>query len=437
MSITVGTTVKHRDQEWKLDRLIHEGGFGQVFHAVQTKPCSAEGAVKIPSAEIQRHPVWSKKFEREARILGNLRHPNVVRILDFWKFADGQMAFLQEYVRDAKTIDRYFADPKVDRVGVMLQVLYALRAIHGTEEGGVIHRDLAPQNVLVDPSLGQVKIIDFGLAREDPRITKTLTVKGSWFGTPGCMAPEQLSNSAEVDRRADLYSLGKTFAAALQTRRPDHVEMDRLPRPWGDICRALAEYDRDDRPASADEAIELVVNATVDHVAPQDLLIHAEEAARSGVTPEGWANFCGTYFKRQTRTGELSLRDIDAASRLDEKVFKDPTVNADALFDFVVDGSIGEHFDSGKSDFDGVDPYGAYLTRTYEGLSRPNKLRCFGRLVRAAVEYHRYELMGEVRAVYRDERNTALRDKLLAVLEAEDTDKVIQGRGIIPRREAA
>jgi serine/threonine protein kinase len=440
MKIMVGTKVRTDDgEEWKIDRRIYEGLFGEVFHATRIKPGPAEAVVKVPAEHIQDDPVWSKKFAREGRILANLSHPNVVRIISVWSLSAGQTALLQEYVRNAQTISDHFKDPNIDRVGIMLQALYGLRAIHGTDDRGVVHRDIAPQNVLVDPATGGVKIIDFGLARENPRVTKMLTVPGAWFGTPGCMSKEQIADAASADNRSDLFSLGKTFAAALQHRRPDHVEMDRLPRPWGTICRTLAEYEREDRPADADAAIELVINTTThESLTVNDLRPHLAEVDAYGVEPEGWAAFCNTYFANRIRRDLLGIGDIRAASLMSAGAFKDDAFDADALFDATESGAIAAFFASGKSSFDGVDPYGQYLFRTYGPLSESNKVRCYRRLVRTAIDYHRYELMGYVRTLYGGEANRLLTDKLLQVLVAEDPENIIQGRGVIPfKRKSA
>ena len=438
MSIMVGITVRGRGEEWKIERRIASGGFGEVFHAVRVKPSPGEGAVKVPAKHIQADPIWAKKFEREARILGNLSHPNVVKILNFWRFADGEMALLQEYVPKAKTISNYFADPGIDRVGIMLQALYGLRGIHGTEDSGVIHRDIAPQNVLIDPAIGTVNIIDFGLACENPRVTKLLTGPGAWFGTRGCCSPEQIKDAANVDKRCDLFGMGRTFAAALQHRSPEFVEMDKLPRPWGDICRALAEYDRDDRPPDVDAAISLVVQAaTAAGIAVHDLGPHVREVTSTGIEPEGWPAFCGVYFRRAIRQ-TLELKDVGLASRISSTVFADPAFDADGLFEHINAGAITEHFAARESTFEGVDPFGQYLQRTYGALTATNKVLCFRRLVRTAVDYHRYELMAHVRTIYGHEADRAIARDLLRALAEEDTEGVIEGRGVIPiERQAA
>ena len=434
MAIGVGTIVTHGDEEWIIDSFVADGGFGQVFHATRSKPFPMEAAVDVPAPHILAHPIWSKKFEREARILANLKHPNVVKVIAFWKFKTGEMALVQEFVKDRKTLSQHVLDPNNDRVSALLQALYGLRAIHGTDEHGVVHRDVAPQNLLVAGD-GKVKIIDFGLAKEDPRVTVPLTVTGAWFGTPGCMSPEQCTDSGKVDHRTDLYGLGRTFAAALQQRQPIHVEIHKLPAPWGEICRLLSEHDADDRPADSNTAISIAMRATVAAgIAPQELLLHAKEAENEGMPSDGWPEFCAHYFREAVRLGTLSYDDIRAGAKLASEVFADGAFDADGLFEAIENGPLGQHFSTGGSSFEGVDPYGAYLMESSTPTSRTRtKSNAGAAWCVSAIDYHRYPLMscssGRSIATRAARRLCA---RLIEALVAEDPDGVIEGRGIIP-----
>jgi hypothetical protein len=432
MAIGVGTIVTRGDEDWVIDDFIAEGGFGKVFHATRRKPFPIEAAVKFPADHVLADPILSKKFAREARILANLKHPNVVKVIEIWRFKTGEMALVQEFVKDRKTLTQYLFDPNNDRVSALLQALYGLRAIHGTEDQGVVHRDVAPQNLLVSGD-GEVKIIDFGLAKEDPRVTVALTVTGAWFGTLGCMSPEQCKNPGKVDHRTDFFGLGKTFAAALQQLEPAFVDLEHLPPPWKQICRALCAYEADRRPEDGDAAISLVMKATVAaDIPPQGLLLHAKEAEEHGMPDDGWPEFCAHYFREAVRRSALTHDDIRAAAKLAWEVFADPALDGDGLFEAIDDGPLGEHFSTGGSSFEGVDPFGDYLARTYPYLAGENQIRCWRRLVRMAVDYHRYPLMALVRSVYRSETGEKMRARLVEALLEEDPDGVIEGRGVIP-----
>lgn len=97
-------------------------------------------------------------------------------------------------------------------------------------------------------------------------------------------------------------------------------------------------------------------------------------------------------------------------------------------------GIIGAHFESGASTFEGVDPLGSYLTDTYPVLDAEHKARAFRRLVRSAVNYHRYPLMDQVRTIFRIELDPDMQRNLLVLLDQEDPDRIIEGRGAIPGR---
>jgi len=398
-------------------------------------PSVVEAVVKVPSNDVRLDPVWMKKFEREARISGNIpEHPNVVKVLAVWRFTDGELAVVQEFVHNAKTFSSYVGDVNVDRVDALLQALYALRAVHGSEDEGIVHRDIAPSNILVDSVTGIVKLIDFGLAIENPRVTEVLTGTGTYFGTPGCVSPEQRKDPRDVDKRSDLWSLGKVFAGGLRGVDPEFAEPHKLPPPWRDICSSLCELDRGDRPQSADEALDLVIQAvTAQGMSVTNLQRHIDEVNRSSIEPRGWPAFCNQFFQKRIRMDTLAISDLHVAVDLRVGVLSDPEFDGDSLFDAIETGSIAEHFESRSSSFSGVDPLGQYLRNAYSGLSRENKVRCFRRLVRTAVDYHRYELMDHVRALYGKECDPSVSRDLLVDLAKEDPDEVIQGRGVIPR----
>jgi eukaryotic-like serine/threonine-protein kinase len=189
MAIKVGAKFTSEAEEWLVEELIGSGGFGDIFRMRRIRPAVLDVAIKVMNEERKADPVWVKKFTREARIMGNVApHPNVVRLLAFWEYPNGDKVLVQEYVPDARKLSMYLHDPNVDRVDLFLQVLYALRAVHGAgADDGVVHRDVTASNILVNKLTGEVKLVDFGLAIEAPRKTAVLTHTGNWFGTPGCV----------------------------------------------------------------------------------------------------------------------------------------------------------------------------------------------------------------------------------------------------------
>lgn len=428
MSIDIGTTITHGSYEYEIVEEINDGGFGRVFRA-KRRPNGADIAVKIPAAHVLAHPIWRKKFAREARILANVKHPNVVKIVAFWEFPDGDMALAQELIEGAATLQEYIPQNPEHAPSVYLQVLYALRAIHGDGNGAAaIHRDLSPRNILVNRK-GVVKVIDFGLAKEDPRATIVLTETGQYFGTRGCMAPEQVSDAADVDRRADLFALGRSMTAALQARHPEHAAPHKLGPPWNALCTHLTEHDADDRPQTASAALAEAFGAFAAHdIEIKDMAIHINEM-KASPTLIGWPAICDAYYRR---LGDLDQRQLILAAKLRRKVFRG-AFDAGRFFDMVERSTAVTSLDDAFVDFEDLDPLGLLYAKVYPALDSERKKACFGRVARLAVRHHRYELMNKARTIYGSEADVSLARELTKILDTVDPNKVIHGRGVIPR----
>lgn len=212
---------------------IGEGGMGSVYVAIQ-KPLFREVALKlIGDLDLNRHSVG--RFEREARAISLLDHPNIVKIHDYGVGElDGKIPYMAlEYLRHGRTLRKAFAaahgSGKVDGALVLTmfrQVLNALGAAHAV---GIVHRDVKPENIMVVPVHGDpnlVKVLDFGLARMDSDETSfegDAAASGRLAGTPFYMAPEQIPRkgaSGEIDGRADLYAVGVMLFEVLTGARP-------------------------------------------------------------------------------------------------------------------------------------------------------------------------------------------------------------------------
>ncbi len=188
---------------------IGAGGMGEVYRARDTR-LNRDVAVKVLPEAVATNPDRLARFEREARAAAALSHPNILGIHDF-DSANGVSYAVMELLEGQTLRDRLNAGapPVRKSVEIAAQIARGLAAAHAK---GLVHRDLKPENVfLVDD--GQVKILDFGLARAVPSTTDaTATVvaetdPGVILGTVGYMAPEQVRGEA-VDARADLFALG-------------------------------------------------------------------------------------------------------------------------------------------------------------------------------------------------------------------------------------
>lgn len=429
MPIKTGAKITHGESEYIIRELISSGGFGDAYRAERIKPLPGEVVVKIPTATVASDPIWSKKFEREARILANIDHPNVVKIVAFWEFKDGKKALVQELVKGALELPKYIAAHPDAAPSLFLQTLYGLRAFHDQANPSAVHRDLSPRNILISDT-GIVKIIDFGLAKEDPRATAVLTQTGDWFGTPGCMSPEQLTDAATVDHRTDLFALGRTFAAALQRCHPGAANPRKLPEPWRTICLHLSEHDANDRPPSA----AIALGETMEAFATAGLLIenfpvHIAEMRRTPAS-SGWPALCQSHFFRYTDFEQSDLRLIHKL----RGAFV-PPFDANAFLDLLEDSTALAEFDDGSVSFEDGDPLGEIYAALYPSLDVEHKLVCFKRLCKTAVRLHRYSVMADVRIAFGLETDPSIRTQLIEILdEVDGRPHTIQGRGIIPGR---
>ncbi len=189
--------------------LLGAGGMGAVYKARQPV-LDRWVALKVLPAGGPNAVNFAERFNREARALARLSHPNIVAVHEFGQ-VEGLHFFLMEFVDGTNLRQLEQAERLSPRVALQLipQICDALQYAH---DEGVVHRDIKPENVLVDRK-GRVKIADFGLAKilgRDPQAQR-LTLEGQVMGTPHYMAPEQVEHPLSVDHRADIYSLGVVF----------------------------------------------------------------------------------------------------------------------------------------------------------------------------------------------------------------------------------
>lgn len=203
---------------YRLERELGRGGSGVVFQAQRLMPVERSVAVKFlyTQTKLQQD---SSRFERECQILAELDHPGIARILDTGTTPDG-VDYLVMPLIDGETIDCYCERKGCGEREIVELLLQVCRAIEHAHNRGAVHRDLTPNNLLVE-SNGRPIVTDFGLARwisqEAPR-----TVSGMVLGTPGYLAPEQCQSSAEVAfaPTVDVYGLGATLYRLLTGRPP-------------------------------------------------------------------------------------------------------------------------------------------------------------------------------------------------------------------------
>jgi serine/threonine-protein kinase len=209
MALTAGA----RLGAYEVLSLLGAGGMGQVYLARDTR-LGREVAIKVLPTALAGDPERLARFEREARTVASLNHPNIVTLHDIAE-ADGVRFLVMERVTGrtlAELLGRSGELPLIRMLELMVPVADALASAHGR---GIVHRDLKPANIMVNDD-GRVKVLDFGLATEraEPIVPdattvakEALTAEGGILGTVSYMAPEQVRGE-RVDTRADLFACG-------------------------------------------------------------------------------------------------------------------------------------------------------------------------------------------------------------------------------------
>ncbi len=203
----------------EITRLIGQGGMGAIYHARQTN-LDRDVALKVIAREVAGDAAFLERFEREAKTLAKLAHPNIVTIYDYGQTDDGQAYLVMEYVdginlREAMAVGS--AAPE-DALEIVRTICKALEFAHSK---GVVHRDIKPENILLGED-GNIKVADFGIAKiiDDSVRTPTLTATRQVLGSLHYLAPEHLESPDEVDHRVDLYALGVVFYELLTGQLP-------------------------------------------------------------------------------------------------------------------------------------------------------------------------------------------------------------------------
>jgi eukaryotic-like serine/threonine-protein kinase len=216
MSTLVGMQLSGR---YRLDAQIGAGGMSTVYRAFD-QTLERRVAIKLMHREIASDSDQLERFRREARAVAQLSHPNVVAVIDAGE--DGGRPYIVfEYVEGETLKDRV---ERMGRLPLDEAIAYAIEVGRGLAVAHarmLVHRDVKPQNVLIDPE-GRAKVTDFGIARSlesDGGLTKT----GRVLGTTDYVSPEQ-AMGREVDARSDIYSLGVLLFEMLTGDPPFEAE---------------------------------------------------------------------------------------------------------------------------------------------------------------------------------------------------------------------
>jgi serine/threonine-protein kinase len=217
-------------ERYRIEREIGHGGMAVVYAATQLGEGTRQVALKWLFQGRSHREERRRRFLREARAAGAVRHPNVVRVFDAGEHKDG--VFLVMELVDGESLTKYLeAHGKLaprDAIDLLMPVMRGMAAAH---KQGVIHRDLKPDNLCVGPPRTQggrpeIKVLDFGLSKLiGPAADSLHTIPGTLVGTPQYMAPEQADHRlGAVSERSDVYTLGVILYEAIAGRRPFQSE---------------------------------------------------------------------------------------------------------------------------------------------------------------------------------------------------------------------
>jgi serine/threonine protein kinase len=209
----------------KLDRYeflakVGEGGMSTVYKARHSLTGEIV-AIKLLSPEVASKPVLLKRFEQEFQAASRLDHPGIVRSLDFGQSALGPY-LVMEFVDGMSLGERIARTGKLPEAEAVRLIAQIAEALDYTHNQGVIHRDVKPDNILLNKE-GRAKLTDLGLVKQvDGDLN--LTRPGQGLGTPNFMAPEQFSSAKTIDRRCDIYGLGATLYQVITGELPFHAD---------------------------------------------------------------------------------------------------------------------------------------------------------------------------------------------------------------------
>ncbi len=201
--------------KYKIEALVARGGMGAVLKAQHP---TLRRFVVLKKLTIRGSAAIAERFKREARILIDFQHDNIVRVFDHFKEGNSHYMVL-EYV-DGMSLDQLLKRQRFLSSELSLAIFAeACKALSYAHAKGVIHRDIKPGNILISKK-GEIKLADFGIASSEDDAESGLTREGMTLGTPSYMPPEQIENAKNVDKRADIYAMGVMLYEMVTGKKP-------------------------------------------------------------------------------------------------------------------------------------------------------------------------------------------------------------------------
>jgi len=237
---------------------IGEGGMAHVYRGIQDS-LQRPVAIKLLINDLSFDEEARHRFERESYIIARLNHANIIHVIDRGINREEMPYFVMEYVEgiELSTAAKIRNISYSEKIDIIIQVLKALSYAHNNN---VIHRDIKPDNILIDDDCN-VKILDFGIAQfyEGKGKSGERTCTGTIMGTYNYMSPEQRKSSENVSAQSELYSVGVVmyglFTGKLPTGRyPDPMVLNQdIPQELNALILKCLNTNPDDRPRSAEQ----------------------------------------------------------------------------------------------------------------------------------------------------------------------------------------
>ena len=279
--------------KYKIIRCLGVGGMGEVY-LVEHTLLKSRFALKILRKEVvMADPELSGRLLREARLAGNIHHPNLISVVDVELDNNTNFAYIvMEYVSGV-SIEQLLAAGPISELRTLEIIRDTGLALKAASEHHIIHRDIKPANIML-ASDGTVKLADLGVAKVSGKGDgAALTLDNAILGTPNYASPEQLRSSNSVDSRADIYSLGVTMHHMLTGVRPFDADSvygvmanvldtpltplqkinPKLSKRLTALIGKLCAKEADDRPADIDEMLTLI-NREIDYLKPSGVKIN-------------------------------------------------------------------------------------------------------------------------------------------------------------------
>ncbi len=307
MRETITDLHKAIGDRFSIERLLGQGGMGAVYLA-RDRQLDRPVAIKVLPPEFAQQSDLRERFLRETRTAASFSHPNIVPVFSV-EDRDGLLAFAMGYVEGESVADLVKRSGPMsvrDTVRMLQDVSYALAYAHSR---GVVHRDIKPDNIMIERATGRALVMDFGISRSITATvaTPSLTRVGEVVGTPEYMSPEQASGDT-IDGRSDLYSLGlvawfalagrpamtgdsisKVLVKQLTEAVPPIAQLRAdVPALLADVIAQCTNKAPEARYATADELVERLDSSALRSAdVPLPIRLFAEEASQAGMVLAG------------------------------------------------------------------------------------------------------------------------------------------------------